>query len=536
MATTLLPETAAEEEHPETQQDPPAFVLTERFPEKLRLSKGAAVLIILLSVCAWRMCSRPLYHTDLWGHLSYGKLIWNSGALPATEPFLPLAKGVPLVDTAWLTQVLGYGVMRVGGVPGMQFLFGLAITSILALVARELYQRTFRVGTALLGIAVCLFVSLQQWVIGWGDMPALIRPQVAGLVCYAWLFVRLSRQRPQPGDWYLIPAVTALWANLHGSFVLAPLLVLAWGIGRAIDTWRHTGNLVLALRSRSAWHWILIAELSAVAALVNPYGLGLYLEVFNFANASNLKDLLDWEPLSMAQSQGRIAAYVTMALVVVYRLSPRRITTSEAIVLLGLAFWSWTSSRMLCWWAIPAGYYLALNWRAYRRVAKQQPLVALAPERRGLWTVIAVALCWVAYGLTPLGVKTIHKKEPELKRALGTDTPVGAVAYLNKKPPRGQVFNSYEWGDFLGWAGPAGMKLFVNSHPHLIPEEVWTHYMTVSRAYSGWENVLERYGVNTIVLDHRQHIGLTSQLRSDDKWNEVYVDGVASIFQRKNPL
>jgi len=45
-------------------------------------------------------------------------LIWQTGALPTTEPFMPLARGIPLVDTAWLTQVAGYLVIARWGPAG----------------------------------------------------------------------------------------------------------------------------------------------------------------------------------------------------------------------------------------------------------------------------------------------------------------------------------------------------------------------------------------------------------------------------------
>ena len=46
----------------------------------------------------------PLWHTDVWGHLSYGRWIVETRSLPETEPLLPLCEGVRFIDTAWLSD------------------------------------------------------------------------------------------------------------------------------------------------------------------------------------------------------------------------------------------------------------------------------------------------------------------------------------------------------------------------------------------------------------------------------------------------
>ena len=53
-------------------------------------------LIVALGGLFVFLSHRPLWHTDLWGHLAYGRWMWEHGALPATEPFMPLAREVPI--------------------------------------------------------------------------------------------------------------------------------------------------------------------------------------------------------------------------------------------------------------------------------------------------------------------------------------------------------------------------------------------------------------------------------------------------------
>ena len=61
------------------------------------------------------------------------------------------------------------------------------------------------------------------------------------------------------------------------------------------------------LRDAALWRWFLLTQLAAAAVLMNPYGLGLYLEVLSFAGNSNLQDLVEWDPLNIRMRQGQTA-------------------------------------------------------------------------------------------------------------------------------------------------------------------------------------------------------------------------------------
>jgi hypothetical protein len=76
----------------------------------------------------------------------------------------------------------------------------------------------------------------------------------------------------------------------------------------------------------------------------------------------------------------------------------------------------------------------------------------------------------------------------------------------------------------------------VNSHAHLVPREVWQHYLNVVDVTVEWEEVLDRYGVNTVVLDTQYRGGLIRRLKDDAKWTLSYEDTQAAIFTRKSKI
>lgn len=518
--------TALQNSEPET--SPALPPLTDRLPDSVKLPRVTAGFVVLLGVIFWVLSFQPLYHTDLWGHLAYGKLIWETGTLPATEPFMPLAQGVSVVDTAWLSQIIGYAAQLRWGLPAIQFLHAATATACFALLAWGFYRKTNSVIATLLGLAVFGTLIWYQF--------AVVRPQLAGLLCFVALFPLLAWRPWSRANWVLVPVLFALWANLHGSFLVGLLVLGCFTLGRAIDVWRRTGLFAATWRDARVRRLFLLTELAAAAVLINPYGLRLYLEVFTFSGNPNLADMIEWQPLSIRSSHGLMAALVATALVFVYRLSPRRISAAEVLLLIGFGAATLWTTRMLIWWAPLATMHLV--WHAHAVAQKLLPAwtAAVASPRSGRWTVISTTLVWVFFGFTPFGMSVMHGKIPDLKKSVSRETPLAAVEYLRKKPPKGLIFNIMEWGDYLQWAGPPGLQIFMSSQMHLAPPEIWRDYMAVLNGNASWEDTLDRYDVNTIVVDKPERRALIYRIREDDSWKRVFEDDRTVMFERKQPL
>jgi len=527
---------------------------------------GAFLLVAgLMAAGLWWLSTLPLWHTDLWGHLAYGRWITEHGQLPATEPLMPLAVNAPFVDSAWLSQWLGYQLWRCGGVAALQFAFAASVMAAVGLLLDRLRRKT---GSLLWGCAEIGFLFLlerQQWFVGTSPCNALIRPQLAGLVAFVFIFTRLERGTLRRSDWILLPLTLALWANLHGSFILGLGLLAVYTLGRFLDVWRRTGSGRRALGHRRLRQLAGLMLLCALAGLINPYGAGLYREVLTFAADPNLQALVEWRPLGTRLFQAQAAIAVAVLLGVVYCVTPRRRRAAELILLLGLGVAMAQVSRFLHWWAIPAAYFAALHGHAvgrslFRRLGKawrtsfpanrpttadiaprtgdavgQSPLTELPQEYSA-----ANLFGWIGGGLliaaavvaTPLGQQEIRGKSLSLQDQVSRATPVALTEHLRQHPPRGQVFNAYEWGDYLVWAGPPELPIFVHSHAHLVPPEVWEDYRAAVRAWPGWRETMSKYRVGTIVID-RSRTALLGELRRSPDWELAYEDATGSVFRRR---
>ncbi|MDF1746897.1 MAG: hypothetical protein P1V19_24615, partial [Gimesia sp.] len=233
MATTLENQNESTNENP-VEDDSEELILVDRFPEALRVSRYTFFTVCILALAFLLFSSMPLWHTDIWGHLAYGKLIWETGSIPDFEPLVPLSSGIPFIDTAWLSQVFGFQSYQLFGVAGIKFLYAAAITMCMGLL---LYRAQKRTDSFLWGLICVAGFLLCDW-----KQLGIVRPQLAGLLCFVLLFTVLNARKWRSSYWFLITGLFVLWANLHGSFPVGLGLIGCFLVGRALDVGRKSGS------------------------------------------------------------------------------------------------------------------------------------------------------------------------------------------------------------------------------------------------------------------------------------------------------
>lgn len=512
-----------------------ASMLEDKVPEHLKATATTAGFAVVLGLLFVFLSFRPLWHTDLWGHLSYGRSIVATKSLPATEPLMPLAAGVPLVDTAWLSQVIGFEAMNRLGITSLSFLYAASITAMALLLVWRGYQRSQSAAITIAGLLL--------WFWGCWQHLNIMRPQMAGMLCFILLLTLLTSRHRRTWHWIALPVLFAAWANLHGSFMVGLVLLAGFAVGRMLDLAVRCGDFRAIRQDSHVRRYVLMLELAAAAVLLNPYGVRLYAEVLTVANNPNVAELTEWGPLQLRMAQGQATAVIALLLIVLYRLTPRRVTSAEALLLFGFGASALWSSRMLVWWIPLAVAFGMQHAGAIWHQWKSSPETVQPLRRNGRWSVVTVGIVWICFAFTPFGGRVLHGNDGKLplEKLVSRQTPLGVVAHLTKlaeqnRLPRGQMFNTFEWGDYLLWAGPPKLKVFVASHVHLVPREVWTDYITISDVSSGWEEMLDRYGVNLIAVDAATHGNLIGRLRESENWKLSYSDNVGTVFVRKKVI
>ena len=509
-----------------------ARVLEDKTPEWLRTPSVSALFVLLLGILMVTLFgSRPLWPTDLWDHVNYGTWILENRSVAATEPLMPLAEGVPLVNTVWLAQVGLASMFSWQGFAGLQFVYGLLVILPLGIVAWGGIRRS--------GAAVAGFVALMAFLtLNWQQF-IVIRPQLVGVVFFTALITwLLTQRRPRRTTWVALPLLFAVWANCHGSFVLGLAALGICAVSHAASILVRTRSLRATLGSPRFVSLFLIMQLCSVAVLVNPNGLAVFAEVVRVGSHPNIDSMFEWDPLTLRMRQGQVVAALAALLILVLRWSPRRLRLDETLLLAftgGMTLWS---ARMINWLAPVMALTIAAHgtaaWRHWRGTHRNYS----PAHRSGLWTLVSVGLCWVFFTFTTLGVQAVHGRSVDIRRAVASQTPVSATEFLNSQEslPQGIAFCSAEWSGFIRKFGPREFHAMVNLHVHVMPEEIWNHYMRIISGPSDWDALMAQYGINLAVTDQSRHERLIRQLRESEEWEQLYADSQSVIFQRRSPI
>ncbi|MFM8582578.1 MAG: hypothetical protein ACKOFW_13865, partial [Planctomycetaceae bacterium] len=451
----------------------------------------------------------PLAHTDLWGHLAYGRVIAQQG-LPAFEPLQRPGAGIPFVDTAWLTQWAAFHLANRLGWAALQWAHALVMTAGALLLGAIALQLSAWRPALWLAPAGWLLLAWSPW--------QVIRPQLLGVLLFLvllWLLTQPGRRRSRP---LLLTALFALWANLHGSFPVGWVALLVMGLERVLrsreavpgmaGTLANTHPSAIALADRAPVAAGLTPVLSFASdlfaavggTLVNPWGVGLWPAVLSVARHPNVADLTEWQPLRWDRPQGAwlaLALALFVALAIWRWLRPqgrdrvaicdpaRDVSDPEAApgaaprelpsaalrpsglgpvplwpLVLTLLFVVATclSARYLVWTAatLPLGLILLTRFQSFPSPASTWPEL-----RPAVWCVGLAVLA-----LSPPLTRLWSQKPRAGTGEVVADTPVAEAAALHEFADvcRGPVLAPVTWGDYLLWAAPPQLAPFTASH------------------------------------------------------------------------
>lgn len=527
---------------------PIAEVLTPKLSAAWALDGRHLLLIAGFALLFMHHNYLPLFHSDIWGHIAYGNWILDHRALPADEPFVTLAEGVPIVDTAWLGQVLFALAGRGGDPEGYSHLFAIAVLAGSLVLMRAIYLQTRSAGIAATGAWLAWFLNFSRH--------AVIRPEVFGTFCFAvlwWLVVRTDERRSRglPGvnesrigpawlPYVLMPLLFALWANLHGSFIVGFAVLGSYVAGRAVEVLWVSRDVVAVLRDGCFRRWLVLSELAVLGTCATPYGFDLLLHTLLFPSNPNLKDVLEWFPLEMVSLEGIPMGLSWVLLLVVLRHSRARVAVSDVLVLGVFSLAVCLRVRMISWYAPSLMVVLAphvaeicsrlkVTQQGERFVRLTEPLY----RRSFRLTLIAGLMVWVTFAFSPISRPVLGGKPRPQDRLYSNDTPLGVTEWLREHPPQGMVANPQWWGDWIVWDGPAGIEVMMTTNSvHVVPQRVWKDYLAISQAQPGLSRKLNKYRVNTIIVCRELQSSLERTVRGMSDWQVVYEDEVGLVATR----
>jgi hypothetical protein len=439
-------------------------------------------------------------------HLRLGRDIARTGAVPRQDHLTYTKTGTPWVDQSWGFDLLLATVVDHAGWSMAIGLAAIGLGLIYAGLTRALVNDGF---PPLVAVVVGILAT------SIGSLHFLLRPHLftLGFVLVAFRICQRQHERGGWGVLWLAP-LTAVLANLHGGFLALPFIGVTSAIGEAVSgPWSAT-------RRSQVFRFSLAAACAGLAAVANPYGIGLYQHVVGLLFTSGVTGLIsEYQPIPFGQPQVRIFEMALLGLVALPVFSARRIDRYQLVHLLAWLHLSLSTVRNAPLFALAAAPPLA-TLLAGLPFSMRTSWSSQTLRHRPVWAAAAAMI--VLFGLEA-GV-SIGGFNPRL-------WPLSALPVLDRQPASARLFHEQDWGGLIEAECASGRRTYLDDRFELYGKEAILEYLDVLTGGPAWDLVRDRDRIDLVWLKPKR--GLARRLLADPNWIPLHQDKVSILFARR---
>jgi hypothetical protein len=494
-------------------------------------------LCLALATLLWALTGFDAWHnlfrdSDSGWHIRIGEQIIDSHTLPRTDPFSFSRANTPWMDWEWGADVLMGAAHRSMGLPGVVVLFALAFAACTWLWVRL----SWRTGGDFLLTLAFFFPMLATVRIHW-----LARPHVFGwLLLLGWILwmesgaeqlsVRLGAGSTLFG---------AVWANVHGSFLLGLVVTAVYGAGTGIKLLVWSGPVE---STATRWRWYALAGACfAIGTVANPYGLALHAHVVEYLNDQDLLARVgefqnfnfhsagaDWVQVAMglcaigsvlALGNRRPEHFLLPALLLSMSLHSARALPILALCALPLA-----NANIAGALGGVRGLKDSLRRRLGRVLAVSRQLRSIDRHFSGM-ALIPIALLAVV----------LVSQSPSVDEA--TDFPenlfpVAAARRVEHLPAGARILAPDRYGGYLIYHFSGRRKVFFDGRSDFYGTDFMRDYFRLMEARPGWQDIAEPFHFTHALVPSDSP--LASALPAAG-WHPILKDSTAALFAAPHP-
>ncbi|MDR0955980.1 MAG: hypothetical protein LBM73_02535 [Candidatus Nomurabacteria bacterium] len=415
---------------------------------------------------------------DFGWHLAAGRYFLKNG-IPAHDIFSYTASGFPWIDHEWLSDILLAGLYHWGG-----YWLLAAIYAAVWLLAVWLVGRRHKWLILLALLACTPFMGIRD--VTWS---------VLGLALLLTI-LRANRKRLR----LLILPLVLIWANFHGSFPVAFVVLIFYAVKER--SWRLAG----------------LTAVAAVLTLINPYGVGVYTEIWRTSADLSLHFTIDeWVPFKFPWATIPFLLFYASGFLLS---KPRRLrdflTLPNLFLLLALS-----AERH---WPLFVVASLSATADYWQKIRPTLNLTKMRKSQRAtVYVLAAIFALLIGFGL--------FTRRDSLKPNY---LPAKAVSYLKQNTCPGNLFNEYNFGGYLIWQLP-GRKVYIDGRMPSWKSGGQSYMKTYEKVLTDpavRRVQFAKYDIRcALVYDSRQDFA--KDLKADG-WRVAVDDGVSSLLLKNN--
>jgi hypothetical protein len=463
-----------------------------------------------------------LSDADTGWHIRAGEFILATFSVPKQDIFSFITPPPHWINHQWLSEVIMALVYQSWGLTGVVIFFSLLISLSYSMLFKLIQKERGNIFLAVLIILLTIASSIFHW---------LARPHIFSLLLFVASYYLLERfQSGRIRALYFFPPLILFWVNLHGGFISGLILILIYLVGNsAKSVLSRDEDRGLYRQKAKALTLTLCACL--FVSLINPYGLDMVLYPLKLISKKFVMDhMAEFQSPNFHHLLLLPSKYFLLLMILVIGISKRNLDVIEILLIVVFVNMALVSQRFIPLFCIVAAPIFVRNSQWIFSQTKNRFVDLFQKKSMGissmdasgsgyLWLVVGFLIVTLA-----LATSRIEYKFDETRK------PVEAVSFLKKVSLEGNMFNDDEFGDYIIYGAYPQYKVFMDSRVEMYGEDHFKDYLAVVYLKHGWENIIEKYNINWMILDSDSIFSRHLMGRND--WKIIYSDKVANIFVR----
>jgi len=469
-----------------------------------------AIVVILLLALLFISQLNTILDIDLWWNLKTGEHIVKNLEIPRTDLFSYTLKEAYWIDHEWLSQIFFYAIFSKFGWLGLNIFKAFTICLcffILLFLIHSKYKKNF---------FAILFSLLAVLAFGYRSF---LRPELFSYLFLCIFFYILEKEKRI----YLLPFLQIIWVNLHGYFILGPALSVLYCIGEFVS-----GNKDRSKKLAILSFWIMLA------CFVNPYfykgalyPLRILTDVFTEQKLymQHIHELM----MPIRSSFGRYGFLwiFTIATSATFIINLKKAKPKHIILFVASFFAAYSAVRN-----IPIFIFVGLPIASIN--LNESGLAKKMPEKKLYFLAAAVTGFLIYFFLSNkyyVFTNQYAMRKTESKFS-GLFMPEGACDFLEKNNISGRMFNTLDFGPYIGYRFYPERRIFIDTRTDLYKDEFYSIYRRARDYPEDWQDIQRKYRFEIVLLRHlfRDTERLMRYLHMSKDWKLVYYDANSCIF------
>ena len=520
--------------------------MSEWFWERMKLYSGWIASLILLGLIVF-VSNIEIKDSDLWLHLASGRHIIQNLQIPRVDFLSCTIPGKMWINHEWFFQVVVSSIYQLSGVDGL--------INMQVMIVGVTFALLFLLGYNKKNVFLQVFLLFLVLIVYQSRMTH--RPDIFSLLLMVLYIQVLAYCLNNKSVWLLLFVLQVLWTNIHGFFILGPILVLLSCVAEFLKRnlrlpfqWNTVGRL----NDHEYFNLKVLIPIAIAACFVNPHfidGVIYPLKVlFSLSGDSKIffSDINELKKPIMLNNVMNMKHYLEYKVLILisfasFVVNRKKIDVGLLILWIAFLLFSLSATRNVVFFSFAAYLVTTVNLLNIDIAAffvksgnvKMKNILSMC-----LSIIVVVMMLAFAKDLSLNGYYDFDKLErkSEMGGISLRNYPHKAVNFLIKNNVSGNFFNDFNSGAYLLGRRHPHIKVFIDGRTEVYGSAFYKkHIKSLLGNTELFESAVEQFDLSGVflgsVIDDIPG-KLIKYLYESEEWVLVYFDYDALIFLKNN--